>query len=42
MPDLKEMEVRDIRLKEIISTISDEKLDKLIDYMLFLKAQHKQ
>ena len=31
-----------IRLKELVSTMSDEELDKLIDYLLSLKAQHNQ
>lgn len=31
-----------IRLKELISTMSDEELDKLIDFLLSLKAQHNQ
>ena len=31
-----------IKLKEIVSTMSDEELDKLIDYLLSLKAPHNQ
>ena len=42
MPEVREIKTRHMRLKELIRNISDEKLDKLIDYMLFLKAQNKQ
>lgn len=31
-----------IKLKEIISKMSDEELDKLIDFLLSLKAPHNQ
>lgn len=31
-----------IKLKEIISTMSDDELDKLIDFLLSLKAPHNQ
>ena len=31
-----------IKLKEIVSNMSDEELDKLIDFLLSLKAPHNQ
>lgn len=31
-----------IKLKDIISKMSDEELDKLIDFLLSLKAPHNQ
>lgn len=31
-----------IRLKKLVSTMSNEELDKLIDYLLSLKAPHNQ
>jgi len=31
-----------IKLKEIVSKMSDEELDKLIDFLLSLKAPHNQ
>lgn len=31
-----------LKLKEIISTMPDDELDKLIDFLLSLKAPHNQ
>lgn len=31
-----------IKLKEIVSNMSDEELDKLIDFLLSLKVPHNQ